>query len=45
MYLQLSPLYPLKGTIASNKSLFKLVVIAPLRGVGGEYKNDDKSIS
>ncbi len=30
-YLQISPLYPLKGKIAANNHLTKLVVNAPLR--------------
>lgn len=33
-YLQLSPLYPLKGKIASNKSQNKLATNTPLRGQG-----------
>ena len=33
-YLQLSPLYPLKGTIVTNEDKTKLVVNAPLRGLG-----------
>ena len=35
-YLQLSPLYPLKGRIAANISFTKLAIITPLRGLGGE---------
>jgi hypothetical protein len=34
MYLQLSPLYPLKGRIASNISHNKFGTITPLRGQG-----------
>jgi protein required for attachment to host cells len=33
-YLRISPLYPLKGKIAVNNHLTKLIVIAPLRGLG-----------
>jgi len=33
-YVQFSPLYPLKGRIAANKSLFRLANITPLRGQG-----------
>jgi len=33
-FLQLSPLYPLKGRIAANISLPKLATITPLRGLG-----------
>lgn len=34
MYWQISPLYPLKGTIVFNGHQTKLVVNAPLRGLG-----------
>ena len=34
MYIQISPLYPLKGTIVSTGRQTKLVVNAPLRGLG-----------
>jgi hypothetical protein len=34
MYLQFSPLYPLKGRIAANISLSKLATNTPLRGQG-----------
>lgn len=33
-YLQISPLYPLKERIATNKHQTKLAVIAPFRGLG-----------
>jgi hypothetical protein len=34
MCIQLSPLNPLKGRIAANKSLTLLAAITPLRGMG-----------
>jgi hypothetical protein len=43
-YLQLSPLYPLKGRIAVNFSRNKLVTITPLRGQGVS-RCDNKSFS
>jgi len=36
-YIQFSPLYPLKGRIAANKSLSRLANITPLRGQGGDH--------
>jgi hypothetical protein len=39
MYLQLSPLYPLKGRIASNISHNKFGTITPLRGQGVKKYN------
>jgi len=39
-YLQFSPLYPLKGRIAANISLFWLAANTPLRGQGvSKYDN------
>ena len=38
LFLQLSPLYPLKGRIAVNVSQTKLATNPPLRGSGGEIK-------
>jgi len=41
-YKQFSPLYPLKGRIAANISLLKLVTITPPTGGQGVSKYDNK---
>jgi hypothetical protein len=44
LYLQLSPLYPLKGRFVANIGNTKLATISPLRGLGVS-KQDNKFLS